>query len=100
MKGAKNPPLRDQLCYGRDLRGLSPEVIWTRGLDLEYLIDAYRNLGMGDRFFTSFFEKLIGVDYVRPMIEAGKSADEIKAMWRDDVARFKELRRPYLLYEE
>ena len=77
-----------------------PEVIWTRGLDLEYLIDAYRNLGMGDRFFTSFFEKLIGVDYVRPMIEAGKSADEIKAMWRDDVARFKEQRRPYLLYEE
>ena len=100
VKGAKNPPLRDQLCYGRDLRGLSPEVIWTRGLDLEYLIDAYRNLGMGDRFFTSFFEKLIGVDYVRPMIEAGKSADEIKAMWRDDVARFKEQRRPYLLYEE
>lgn len=100
VKGAKNPPLRDRLCYGRDLRGLSPEVIWTRGLDLEYLIDAYRNLGMGDRFFTSFFEKLIGVDYVRPMIEAGKSADEIKAMWRDDVARFKELRRPYLLYEE
>lgn len=100
VKGAKNPPLRDQLCYGRDLRGLSPEVIWTRGLDLEYLIDAYRNLGMGDCFFTSFFEKLIGVDYVRPMIEAGKSADEIKAMWRDDVARFKEQRRPYLLYEE
>ena len=100
VKGAKNPPLRDRLCYGRDLRGLSPEVIWTRGLDLEYLIDAYRNLGMGDRFFTSFFEKLIGVDYVRPMIEAGKSADEIKAMWRDDVARFKEQRRPYLLYEE
>ena len=100
VPGAKNPPLRDRLCYGRDLRGLSPEVIWTRGLDLEYLIDAYRNLGMGDRFFTSFFEKLIGVDYVRPMIEAGKSADEIKAMWRDDVSRFKEQRRPYLLYEE
>ena len=55
---------------------------------------------MGDRFFTSFFEKLIGVDYVRPMIESGKSADEIKAMWRDDVVRFKEQRRPYLLYEE
>ena len=51
-------------------------------------------------FFRSFFEKLIGVDYVRKMIEDGKSAEEIKAMWQDDVKKFKEQRKPYLLYEE
>lgn len=34
------------------------------------------------------------------MIEDGRSADEIKATWADDVAKFKEQRRPYLLYEE
>ena len=65
----------------------------TKGIDLSYLIDAYRNLGMGDKFFTSFFEKLMGVGYVRRMIGQGTT-------WQDDVARFKEQRKPYLLYDE
>ena len=34
------------------------------------------------------------------MIEEGRSADEIKATWQDDVKRFKEQRKKYLLYEE
>ena len=51
-------------------------------------------------FFSPFFEKLIGVDYVRPMIEQGHSAEEICAMWKDDVEQFKQQRKPYLLYKE
>lgn len=34
------------------------------------------------------------------MIMEGKSADEIKEMWKGDVERFKVERKPYLLYEE
>jgi uncharacterized protein YbbC (DUF1343 family) len=34
------------------------------------------------------------------MIKQGKSAAEIKAMWADDVEKFKIQRRPYLLYPE
>ena len=34
------------------------------------------------------------------MIMEGKSADEIKATWTDDVTRFKAQRKPYLLYAE
>lgn len=34
------------------------------------------------------------------MIAAGATATEIKATWTDDVVRFKEQRRPYLLYAE
>jgi uncharacterized protein YbbC (DUF1343 family) len=100
VPGAKNPPQLDKLCYGVDLSGKSDEEIWAKGIDLSYVIDAYRNLNMGDHFFRSFFELLVGTDYVRKMIEAGKSADEIKLMWQDDVARFKEQRKPYLLYPE
>jgi uncharacterized protein YbbC (DUF1343 family) len=55
---------------------------------------------MGEKFFKPVFEKLIGVDYVRQMIIDGYSAAEIKARWSDDVERFKEQRRPYLLYQE
>ena len=100
IPGAKNPPQLNKLCHGVDLSGMSDEEIWKRGLDLSYVIDAYRNLNIGDKFFTSFFEKLIGVDYVRRMIEDGKDADEIKACWQDDVKKFKEQRKPYLLYAE
>ncbi len=100
IPGAKNPPLLNKVCYGVDLSGLSDEEIWLKGIDLSYVIDAYRNLKMGDKFFRSFFERLIGVDYVRRMIENGKEADEIKARWTDDVEHFKVQRRPYLLYQE
>lgn len=100
IDGAKNPPLLNKLCHGVDLRPLSDENIYAKGLNLEYIIDAYNNLNLGDKFFSSFFELLVGVDYIRPMIKEGKSADEIKAKWQDDVANFKVQRKPYLLYEE
>lgn len=100
IPGAKNPPLLNQKCYGVDLRNISDEDIYKKGVDLSYIIDAYKNLNMGDKFFTPFFEKLIGVSYVRDMIKQGKSASEIKEMWKDDVENFKNQRKPYLLYEE
>lgn len=100
VKGAKNPPQLDKTCYGVDLSGMSDEEIWKRGVDLSYVIDAYRNLNMDDHFFRSFFELLIGTDYVRKMIKKGCSAEEIKAKWQEDVKRFKEQRKPYLLYKE
>lgn len=98
--GAKNPPQQDKLCHGVDLRGLSNEAIWAKGLDLTYVIDAYRNLNMGDKFFTSFFNLLIGTDKVKKMIIEGKRAEEIRATWQEDVEKFKKQRKPYLLYSE
>lgn len=98
--GAKNPPQLGRLCHGVNLSELSEEEIRKKGVDLSYLIDAYRNLNMDDYFFRPFFERLIGTDYVRKMIEQGKDADEIKVMWKEDVEKFKVQRRPYLLYEE
>ena len=144
MTSAPRPPQQDRLCYGIDLSGMSEEEAMQRGVDLTFLIDAYRNLisakdstnsqpstnqhlstfnsqlstsfhGSADRseqsedknsqlstfnFFTPFFEKLIGVDYVRPMIEQGRSAEEIRACWQQDIEKFKLQRRPYLLYKE
>lgn len=98
--GAKSPPQLGRLCHGVNLSELSEEEIRKKGVDLSYLIDAYQNLNMDDYFFRPFFERLIGTDYVRKMIEQGKDADEIKAMWKEDVEKFKVQRRPYLLYEE
>lgn len=100
VPGAKNPPCLDQLCHGVDLRTVSDEDAIAQGINLAYVIDAYRDLGTGDKFFRSFFEKLIGRGDIRTMIEEGRTADEIKATWAGDVERFRQQRRPYLLYAE
>lgn len=100
VEGAKNPPQLNKKCYGVDLRDVPKDEVFAQGFDLTYVIDAYKNLNMDDHFFRPFFEKLVGVDYIRKMIKDGKSADEIKVMWQDDVAKFKKQRKPYLLYEE
>lgn len=52
------------------------------------------------RFFSAFFDKLIGNRKVRLMIIDGLSADEIKKSWTDEVEEFKTLRSQYLLYPE
>ncbi len=100
VPGAKNPPLKDQLCHGRDLRDIPLETIWNEGVNLEYVIDAFRGLGEKEGFFLSFFDKLAGTGYVREMILSGASAAEIKARWKGDVEAFKAKRRLYLLYPE
>lgn len=98
--GSQRPPHSGKMCYGVDLRGVADEDIWADGVNLDYVVDAYRNLNMGETFFSSMFEKLIGVAWVREMIMAGEDADVIESRWRDDVEAFKLLRRNYLLYKE
>ncbi|MEA4917008.1 DUF1343 domain-containing protein [Proteiniphilum sp.] len=100
VPGAKNPPLLDKKCYGVDLRNIPNEQIWKNGFDLSHVIDAYNSLNMGEKFFSSFFEKLVGVDYIRKDIITGKSAEEIRKKWSCDVEKFKVRRKPYLLYAE
>lgn len=99
ISGAKNPPLLGKKCYGVDLSDTDDKYIRKQGIDLSYVIDAYKNLNLGSRFFTSFFDLLAGCSYIREMIEQGCDADEIKARWQDDVTKFKKQRAPYLIYK-
>ena len=100
VAGAKNPPLKDVECYGVDLRGIDDDQVIKEGFNLEYVIDAYNKVGKPEKFFTRMFLLLTGVDYIKEMIIAGNTADEIRARWQKDVEDFKGLRRKYLLYEE
>ena len=101
--GAKTPPQMDVLCHGVDLHDLDAESVIAKGINLEYIIDAYRNLTKnGHQFYlkSNFFDLLMGTTRVRQMIAEGKSAKDIKSTWQADVDLFKVQRRPYLLYEE
>ena len=95
------------ITFGKDGRALQINRAATdlfadakrEELTLDYVIDAYRALGLGEAFFTPMFEKLIGVGWVREMILDGRSAAEIRARWRPDVERFAKMREKYLIYE-
>jgi uncharacterized protein YbbC (DUF1343 family) len=99
VAGAKNPPQLNKLCYGRDLRHISYSSIINKGINLEYVIDAYNNLKLGEKFFTPFFDKLMGNTEVRRMIMEGKSANEIKSSWKADDIKFILQRQKYLIYK-
>lgn len=96
MPGAKEPPFKGVLCGGRSLSKAEA----PRGLQLDFLVEAYRALGVGEEFFNPMFEKLIGVDWVRKMLLQGCSAAEIEARWQPEAEAFRSLRKKYLLYKE
>ncbi len=105
--GAKNPPLKNQVCHGRLLNTVPADSIIASGVDLSYIIEARDNYlaataGKPDAkpFFTSFFDLLAGSRSVRSMIEDGMSAEEIRASWQPQVNQFKQRRAPYLIYPD
>ncbi len=100
MPGAKNPPQKDRLCHGVDLRGLAPDSVIAAGMNFSYVIDAYRAMpSVGKaKFFTRFFDLLTGDRRVRSMIAEGASNEEIRALYLNDLNRFCRLRSQYLLY--
>lgn len=50
-------------------------------------------------FLSSSVNTLAGSDRFYQMITDGKTPSEIVASWQDEVANFKQMRQPYLLYE-
>ena len=98
--GAKHPLHEGKTCRGEDLGNMSFDEARATGFSLRWLIDACRALGRDPKFFNPMFEKLVGVDYVREMILAGADEADIRARWEDELKRYRQLRRSYLLYEE
>ena len=97
--GAKHPPLEGRTCQGEDLSRLPLAEARTKGFTLQYVIDAYNDLELGEGFFTPMFEKLVGVGWVREMILSGASDAEIRARWEPEAEAFRARRAKYLLYE-
>lgn len=109
LSGAQNPPFEGEECFGADLREIPIEEIWGAGINLSYLIDAYNAVKKGTPevdFWGHLYggrywiDLLSGSSELRSMIEEGKTAEEIKASWQEELEAFKEQRRPYLLYKE
>ena len=99
-QGAKNPPYEGIKCFGKDLRdAIKNKLIPVPHLNLEWLIEAYREYPEKGKFFNSYFDVLASGPALRDQIQKGMTADEIRATWREGLEKFKRLREKYLLYK-
>ncbi|WP_270088707.1 exo-beta-N-acetylmuramidase NamZ family protein [Sphingobacterium sp. SYP-B4668] len=85
--------------YGIDLRELSAA---EQKFTLKYLLDFYNKMPDKTKFFAraDFFDKLAGTDALRKQILAGKTEQEIKDSWNDELRKYKQMRKKYLLYKD
>jgi uncharacterized protein YbbC (DUF1343 family) len=93
---ALNPPLKNQLVLGQDLREVT-----AGGLDLTYLIQTQAVFAKHKlKLFNSpdFMDKLAGTNKLRLQIEQGFGEAKIRQSWQADLQKFRQQRRPYLLY--
>ncbi|MBL1410777.1 exo-beta-N-acetylmuramidase NamZ family protein [Sphingobacterium faecale] len=90
---------KGQTMYGVDLRGLNAD---DQTFTLRYVLDFYKKMPDKSKFFSraEFFDKLAGTDELRKQIIAGKTEDEIKASWQQELTEYKKMRKKYLLYKD
>ncbi|MEO7531150.1 MAG: DUF1343 domain-containing protein [Sediminibacterium sp.] len=108
--GAKEPKLKDQLCYGWNLYGSNEDVLKkvANQVQIKYILDAYKAFPDKENFFiipktgsnASFFNKLAGNNELMAQIKAGKTEKEIRASWQPRLDAFKVIRKKYLLYTD
>lgn len=93
----KNPMHKDKTCYGLDLRDKKD----VDGFTLSYFLDFYNKSGEKAAFFARarWFDQLMGNSTVREEILKGKSEEEIKSGWQQELDKYEETRSNYLLYK-
>jgi uncharacterized protein YbbC (DUF1343 family) len=62
-------------------------------------MNAYEQAEDKSTFFNAFFDKLAGGNSLRLSILEGKSEEEIRKAWSDELEAFKKMRNAYLIYE-
>lgn len=93
---AKEPMYKHQKCYGIDLRDSSFEG----GFTLRYVLHFYKRSKEKNTFFRPFFNTLMGDKKTAEMIKNGYTEAQIKATWQADLAKYKALRKKYILYDD
>lgn len=101
-EGAKDPKLKDQLCYGWNLSGTPQQVLKevNNKVQLKWLMEAYRLFPDKEKFFLKGFTRLAGNDVLMQQIKDGKSESEIRKSWEPALSNYKAIRKKYLLYKD
>ncbi len=101
--GSNHPKHEGELCQGFDLTNFGRDFIPANGqINLFWLLDAYRLCPDGEEFFSrpDYFDLLAGGPTLREQIIAGRSEEEIREAWEEELRLFKFKRKKYLLYPD
>lgn len=97
---AIDPPFKGEKCFGTDLRNsIKDKLIPALRINLDWLISAYNDYPVKEKFFNSYFDVLASGPVLREQIMKGMSADDIMASWKEGLERFGRIREKYLLYK-
>ncbi|MBI5219300.1 MAG: DUF1343 domain-containing protein [Bacteroidia bacterium] len=98
---SKNPSYKGRKCFGYDLREKGADYFTeNKKINIQLVIDTYKNLKDRSKFFSNFFSKLAGNTNLRKQIEAGVIETDIRKSWEKNLEEFKNKRKKYLLYED
>lgn len=97
----KNPLRKNTECHGIDLRNTDAKQL--NGFSLKYVIEMYnefKKMNKSESFLTrpKWFDLLMGTNQVRLDMLNGKSEKEIRSAWLEDLNKYKEMRKKYMLY--
>lgn len=96
-EGARNPKHKELRCHGENLEQYPKRL---KRVELQWLIKAYLNSSKKELFFKKNLEKLTGTIQLREQIENGWTEEEVRESWREDIVKFKNIRKKYLLYPD
>jgi uncharacterized protein YbbC (DUF1343 family) len=103
-EGARDPKLKDQLCYGWNLSGTPANVLKQidNKIQLKWILQAYRLFPQKDKFFISnnSLDRLAGNNVLEDQIKGGRTEEEIRKSWQPGLEKYKLIRRKYLLYTD
>ncbi|MEI7627235.1 MAG: DUF1343 domain-containing protein [Bacteroidota bacterium] len=110
-EGAKEPKLKDQICFGWNLSGTPENVLKQidHKVQIQWIIKAYQQFPNKDAFFLKpatdkptayYFNKLAGNKELMEQIKAGTSEADIRKSWEPKLHAFKTIRKKYLLYPD
>ena len=86
-----------QEVFGVRLTALDPDYDATL-VTLALLRETHRMSGESWSWRTAHFDRLAGTDQLREGLEAGRSIQELREGWDEQLESFGRLRSPYLLY--
>lgn len=96
---SKEPKYKNEVCYGVDLRKENWPENHPRKIELNWLIDFYKDL-KDTTFMDKNFNWHSGNDELQFQVKYGVPAGDIRDSWRQDIEAFKIIRKKYLLYKD
>jgi uncharacterized protein YbbC (DUF1343 family) len=98
---SNNPLYKDRKCYGRDLRNISEDsIVKLKRINLQWVIDACKEVPDSMDFFNSFFNRLAGNISLMSMLKKGWTEEKIRKTWKPGLEEYMKKRKKYLLYPD